>query len=164
MRITRQQLTLFVEEPFANTIETIREKYNPEQFQLIKAHVTLCREDEITDIENVLKNLRNLDFGAITINFGEIIRFSEGKGLLISADKSNDSFHQLRENILFNIIEKPRKHDPHITLMHPRNSSCTDKIFNEINQISFPQRIKFHKISLIEQENGGKWRILEEFI
>ncbi|WP_435353836.1 2'-5' RNA ligase family protein [Emticicia sp. SJ17W-69] len=164
MRITRQQLTLFVEEPFSNTIETIRKKYNPEQFQLIKAHVTLCREDEITDIENVLKNLRNLDFGAITINFGEIIRFSEGKGLLISADKNNDPFHQLRESILSNIIEKPRKHNPHITLMHPRNSSCTDEIFNKINQISFPQRIKFHKISLIEQENGGKWRILEEFI
>ena len=41
----RIQLTLFIEENEAETIEQIRKEFNPEQYELIKAHVTLCRED-----------------------------------------------------------------------------------------------------------------------
>ena len=42
---TRKQLTLFVKDVQAKAIEAIRRQYNPEQYALIKAHVTLCRED-----------------------------------------------------------------------------------------------------------------------
>ena len=50
----RIQLTLFVDPKEAVTIERVRQEFNPGQFKLIKAHVTLCREDEIQDLEKVV--------------------------------------------------------------------------------------------------------------
>ena len=47
----RRQLTLFVKKEDAETIEQIRQAFNPRQFELIKSHVTLCREDEIQNLE-----------------------------------------------------------------------------------------------------------------
>jgi 2'-5' RNA ligase len=52
---------------------------------------------------------------------------------------------------------------PHITLMHPRNSTCTNTIFEGINKINLPTQLKFNKISLIEQHNDESWNILQEF-
>ena len=57
----RKQLTLFLEEKECKIIETIRKKYNPRQYELIKSHITLCREDEIEDIKHIKRNLENLD-------------------------------------------------------------------------------------------------------
>ena len=74
-----------------------------------------------------------------------------------------ESFENLRKNVLNGIIEKPQIQEPHVTLMHPRNATCTDEIFAEIQKYNLPNKIKFSKISLIEQEMGQKWRILEEF-
>lgn len=54
---TQRQLTLFVAQAAAVTIESIRAAYNPKQTELIKCHVTLCREDEIQDLEKVVNNL-----------------------------------------------------------------------------------------------------------
>jgi hypothetical protein len=48
--------------------------------------------------------------------------------------------------------------------MHPRNSICTDKLFAEMQKIKFPVKLKFKKISLIEQKDGGQWNIVREFI
>lgn len=158
----RQQLTLFVENNEAELIEKIREKYNPEQFRLIAAHVTLCREDEIENIEKVVQNLEKLNESSISIDFGEIIRFSDGRGVLLSA-LNDDSFQKLRKKVLEGIIPNPRAHQPHITLMHPRNSTCTDAIFEELQAINFLSKLSFNKISLIEQEKGKKWEILQEF-
>lgn len=59
MNKRRRQLTLFVDEKQSVTIESIRQKFNPQQYRLIKAHVTLCREDEIESIDTVLYNLTN---------------------------------------------------------------------------------------------------------
>ncbi|MBL0007415.1 MAG: hypothetical protein IPP25_09600 [Saprospiraceae bacterium] len=50
----RIQLTLFIDEKQSAAIERIRQKFNPQQYGLIKAHVTLCREDEIESFDNVL--------------------------------------------------------------------------------------------------------------
>ena len=50
----RRQLTLFVEQKDAETIEKVRQEFNPKQFELIKSHVTLCREDEIQNLEQVI--------------------------------------------------------------------------------------------------------------
>ena len=47
--------------------------------------------------------------------------------------------------------------------MHPRNSVCTDEIFRQIQQIEFPKTLAFSKISLIEQQDGNKWQVIEEF-
>lgn len=159
----RIQLTLFIDENELGQIEKIRKEFNPEQYALIKAHVTLCREDELTQIENVVLNLTKLELNYITIDFGNVTRFSDGKGVFIPAIGKNEQFQKLRETILQGIIEEPRKHEPHITLMHPRNSTCTDSIFNKIEKMELPSKITFTKISLIEQKNEKKWSVLREF-
>lgn len=155
----RKQLTLFVPETFSGRIELVRSQFNPLQHQLIAAHVTLCREDEITDIETVIRNLKRQNLEHLSIHFGKVIRFSEGKGVLLPAINSDQSFKKLRQQI----IESPRNHEAHITLMHPRNSTCTDEIFSQIENYEFPETITFNEICLIEQEIGKVWKILERF-
>ena len=161
----RRQLTLFVEPDDAITIEQIRQEFNPRQFEIIKAHVTLCREDEIENLEQVISNLFSMTQTQlkIFIEFGKVLRFDNGKGLFLPAINDNKEFEYLRRQILFGLNDNPRNQMPHITLMHPRNSICTDKIFEQVEEISLPTKLAFRQISLIEQENGGQWKILEEF-
>jgi hypothetical protein len=159
----RRQLTLFVEPEDAEIIEQVRQEFNPLQFELIKAHITLCREDEIQDLEKVISNLLLLTSTEISIEVGKVIRFDNGKGLLIPAKGINIEFQELRRQVLQGLIDNPRTQEPHITLMHPRNSTCTNKIFEIIKDISFPKNLKFKKISLIEQKDGRCWNIKKEF-
>lgn len=159
----RRQLTLFVHPNDAQIIEQVRQEFNPRQFALIKSHVTLCSENEIENLEQVLSNILSLSQKEIVIQFGKATRFDNGKGLLLPAILDNIEFHELRKHVLFGLNDNPRKHEPHITLMHPRNSTCTDIIFHHIEQLSFPKQLSFRKICLIEQENGGIWNILQEF-
>ncbi len=159
----RIQLTLFVSENVSAAIEAIRRQYNPVQQSLIAAHVTLCREDELIDIKQVLQNLEQLDFPAIMIRFGKPERFDEGKGVLLPALEENTSFQELRKTILKGVIEQPRNHQPHITLMHPRNSLCADELFQEISKHELPATIQFNSISLIEQVDGGIWKLIQTF-
>jgi 2'-5' RNA ligase len=163
MSNTRTQLTLFINEKDAKTIEAIRQKFNPKQYALIKSHVTLCREDELENMEQILHNLTHLNHESVTIQFGNIIRFSEEKGVLMTALKNNKFFQNLRKNILKGIIENPRIQEPHVTLMHPRNATCTDEIFAEMLKYDLPKTLSFTKISLVEQETGHKWKVLKEF-
>ena len=159
----RKPLTLFVKQKDAETIEQVRKMFNPRQFELIKTHVTLCREDEIENLEQVITNLSLLTQTEIVIEFGKIVRFDNGKGLLLPATTDNIEFQKLRKQALVGLDDNPRKQEPHITLMHPRNSTCTDNIFAQIEKVNFPTKLKFKRISLIEQENGGQWRVLQEF-
>ncbi len=127
----RRQLTLFVEQKDAETIEEVRQEFNPRQSELIKCHVTLCREDEIENLEHILTNLSLFTQTEIVIEFGEAQRFDNGKGLLLPAKNDNSEFQNLRRQILSGIINNPQKQEPHITLMHPGNSTCTDNIFEQ---------------------------------
>ena len=163
MNSKRIQLTLFVPESLSAPIEEIRSRYNPVQHNLIAAHETLCREDELTSLEAVLKNLEQLDFPAFTIPFTTPIRFDSGKGLLLPA-LDDSMFQGLRKLVLKGIVNQPRTHAPHLTLMHPRNSTCTDPLFKEIQTINLPDRFHFNQISLIEQVNGGAWVIKKEWL
>ncbi|HUM51653.1 MAG TPA: hypothetical protein PK431_07535 [Chitinophagales bacterium] len=159
----RRQLTLFVEQTAAEQIELIRQEFNPRQFELIKAHVTLCREDEIINLEKVKSNLLLLTTSEINIEFGKIKRSDNGNGLFLPATNDNVEFDNLRKQVLSGLTDHPRKQKAHITLMHPRNSTCTDNIFKQVEKIKLPTKINFRKISIIEQKDGGQWRILEEF-
>ncbi len=152
-----------MDEHAASTIELVRQQFNPEQHALIGCHVTLCREDELEQMEKVLHNLEDLDQGSIILEFGHPIRFSAGDGVLLPAMGDDQHFQCLRASILKGLIAHPRKQEPHITLMHPRNSTCTDEIFTQIVKNIFPKQITFRKITLIEQELGKKWRTLKEF-
>ncbi len=163
MNKRRLQLTLFVDEKHSVAIESIRQKFNPQQYGLIKAHVTLCREDEIEPIEAVLYNLTQQALPKISISFGKAIRFSDDNGVLLPANDNLHSFRTLRSQVLHGIIEAPRNHEPHITLMHPRNSTCTEVIYQQIVKITLPSLITFEKISLIEQIGQEPWKIIQEF-
>lgn len=163
MHPKRHQLTLFVPELESLEIEKIRQAFNPAQFALIKSHVTLCREDELEPLDLIRENLAQLTHGPIEIEFGPIIRFSDQKGVMIPAIGDNESFQELRRQVLKGIIKTPRIQEPHITLMHPRNATCTDAIFEQIQQESMPRRIRFERISLIEQEIGMPWNVLGEY-
>ncbi len=160
---SRRQLTLFVAQAAAVTIKSIRAAYNPRQTELIKCHVTLCREDEIQDLEKVVNNLLQLSQSELVIRFGKPIRFDDGKGVLLPATPDNQAFQTLRSQVLQGLFEEPRLHEPHITLMHPRNSTCTDEIFAAICNINFPTELVFNQIDLIEQVNGGPWETLQTF-
>lgn len=155
-------MTLFLDEKSASEIEQIRLQFNPVQFGLIKSHVTLCREDEIENFQKILENLISLNQKSITINFAKIVRFSDGKGVLIPANQNNPEYQDLRRKILLS-DKAIRFSEPHITLMHPRNSTCTDEIFDQIKKIDFPRKIIFDTISLIEQIDGGEWKTLQNF-
>lgn len=163
MNIIRRQLTLFVDEKQSAAIESIRQKFNPQQYRLIKAHVTLCREDEIEPIEIVLHNLSKQLLPAIAICFNAPTRFSDGKGVFLPAMDDSHSFKTLRNLLLQGITAAPRSQKPHITLMHPRNSTCTDDIFQQIAKTILPNMITFEKISLIEQVEQEPWKIIREF-
>lgn len=81
---------------------------------------------------------------------------------MLPALEGNTFFRELRKAVLQGIIDEPRDHEPHITLMHPRNSECTDEAFEEITRTSLPGKILFNKISLIEQVDGGQWTVIKE--
>jgi 2'-5' RNA ligase len=159
----RRQLTLFI--PDGNeTIEKIRATFNPIQYNLIPAHVTLCREHEINPVEKAIENIRFITRDKpIRIAFNPPERFDNGRGVFIPAKKENTDFHELRKTVLKGLVEFPLEYLPHITLMHPRNSTCTGTIFEQIKRYELPTELIFDTISLIEQHNGGRWVIIEQF-
>lgn len=156
MKQIRRQETLFLHDHYSTEIETIRRKYNPVQFGLIRSHVTLCREDELENLAQVKLNLSLLDEDSISINFDRLIRSSDQNGVMIAAKYDNHQFHHLRQVILKGCDADIHYPEPHITLIHPRNSICTDKILNEIRKIKIPESILFKEISLIQQIDGNQ--------
>ena len=105
----RMQLTLFVEPPENLIIEEIRRRYNPIQFKLINCHVTLCREDVIGEIDRIIENLDCLIKNKFIITFGNVIKFSDGKGIMLEGDGDNFSFHELRNKVLKGVVNNPQR-------------------------------------------------------
>lgn len=66
-KITRRQLTLFVDKAYSGVLENIRKAFNPKQYDLIDCHVTLCREDEIESMDPVGKTSVILSFDTISL-------------------------------------------------------------------------------------------------
>ena len=155
----RKQLTLFLKEEESAPIERIRRKFNRQQYDLIGSHITLCKEDEIEDLDAVLYQLSHLEFPVFEVLLGTPIRFYEGKGVFIPVMDTSDHLTLMRKQIL----PISRVMEPHITIMHPRNSTCTDKIFEEILETPIPIKVTIDQISLIEQELGEKWHVLQTF-
>jgi len=163
MYSSRKQLTLFIAE-HNEILEKIRAQFNPIQYNLIAAHLTLCREDEIEPIEKIIQNIKLIkEAEPLRLEFDPPERFDDGKGVFIPAKRSDDGFSKLRKTILNGLTEHPREHLPHITLMHPRNSTCTDAIWGHIEKLGLPTELFFDTISLVEQHNGGRWITIEQF-
>jgi hypothetical protein len=157
----RRQLTLFADDPMG-LLAHVRTTYNPVQAALIAAHVTLCREDELEPLDAVWPRLKGLDLGGpLVLDMGAAERFSEGQGVLLPAIGGLEAFADLRRRILAH-IDTPRVQAAHLTLMHPRNATCTDAIFAEIAALELPRRLVFYLVDLIEQVDGGMWQTLDQ--
>lgn len=160
----RIQLTMFLEEKESFLMEKIRMEFNPLQFQLIKSHITICRGEELVKKDKVLQNLQQLKCKPITLQLSKLKRFADGKGVLIPVQDLNNELQNLRKHLLQGAVENPKQLEAHITLIHPRNGTCTDAIFEKIKLLDLPTQCSIHTISLIEQWNGEKWEIKKEFI
>lgn len=149
---TRRQASLYLNN--APHIESLRTRFNPAQAKLIPAHVTLIREDEVADWDELNQRLKDLGDIELTLQFGFPKR--EENLVFLSVVGGNDQFDKLRATLLPGTT--PRKHNPHLTLIHPRNGICTDAIFDEIIDTVSAFEATFTTVSLIEQTDGGPWK------
>ena len=153
----RRQLTLFVPPQQSERLEQVRKQYDPIQSQIIQSHITLCREDEIIDLDKVIANIHSLPPFDLQLHLGNPTRFDDGKGVYLPI-LNHEEYHNLRKKVLHGIIDSPRIQHPHLTLMHPRNAVCTDEIFDLLSKIPFPTLLHFNEIHLIVQVDGGAWK------
>jgi 2'-5' RNA ligase len=158
---TRRQLTLFVPRPAAAEFEATRCRLDPIQAELIRAHVTLCREDELADLtaERLWSRLAAAAPGPLLLGFGPAQRF-HGHGILLPCVAGDAAFHALRLALLG--PEPPRRLEPHITLAHPRNPRSTGNLDANLGLVSCGISLVFAGVSLIEQDGTAAWRVLEE--
>ncbi|NOT47024.1 MAG: hypothetical protein HOP17_04660 [Acidobacteria bacterium] len=152
----RRQATLFLKD--RPDIEHIRKHFNPVQAALISAHVTLLREDEVIDWDEVTARTGEIK-KAVTLKIGQPQRY--GDLVFLPCDDIEGSFRDIRINLLKS--RDIRDHKPHITLIHPRNAACSDKIWNEIRGSIEPFTYTFREVSFILQENGGVWKTIRTF-
>ena len=157
----RRQLTLFVPGDVGATLEPIRGRLDPVQHRLIRAHVTLGREDE-------LAHLSDAELGArlacvhrppLTLRFGPPEAFA-GHGILLPCIAGEAEFHRLRMAVLGS--ESIRTHRAHITLAHPRNPRTTQDVAAVCATLAASLTITFAQICLIEQAEGQPWQVRQE--
>ncbi|MBP6002359.1 MAG: hypothetical protein KA746_02885 [Pyrinomonadaceae bacterium] len=155
----RRQATLFLygKEP----VDLIRETYNPVQANLIGSHVTLCREDEVADWEAFGRKLVSKSLESVTLHFGKPLR--KGELVYLPCIGPTDDFDRLRATLLSDSTVPPRKHDPHITLVHPRNGVCSSGDFEEMSAAIEPFTYIFDEVSFIAQIGSGGWEVIETF-
>lgn len=138
----------------------MRKRFNPAQFSLIKAHVTLCRDEDVRDWSETLSRAEMIRAVDVQLRFGQPIR--EQDLVYLPVVGSTEAFDQLRRDLLGE--EHRRKQEPHITLVHPRNGSCTAEQFKEIcSEFADELPLRFREFTFIEQTDGGPWRNIRSF-
>lgn len=155
---TRRQATLYLPNPGAEAVESIRARFNPQQQALICAHVTLCREDEVDDWNAFAKRLRGIGKVEVELTFDGLVR--DNDLLYLAPSAGTESFDALRAVLLTSDGGGPRRQAPHITLIHPRNGHCSDADFATIASAFRPFTTTFRFVTLIEQHDGGCWKNL----
>jgi hypothetical protein len=161
MKTTRRQLTLLVPESMASVLEPIRQRMDPVQHRLIPAHVTLCRDEELAGLTTgeLSARLAKVVQLPLTLQFGPGESFSE-HGVLLPCTAGEESYHRLRVALL---RSEGIHHDrAHITIAHPRNPRASANVPSTYEALAVPLSITFTKVSLIEQEAGQAWQILDE--
>ena len=158
--LTRTQLSLFVPGPESALLELVRRRLDPVQAGLIPAHVTLCREDELTGLGPSQLVSRLAAAQPITLGFGSPVTF-DGHGILLPCTAGEPDFAALREQVL----ARPgiRRHVPHLTLAHPRNPKSPGEPGEILANLPEEISITFEHVQWIEQVGGDVWRVVEEF-
>lgn len=160
--MNRRQLTLFLSGEPAAAVEAVRRVVDPEQYRLIPAHVTLCREDEVVGIppDELEARLAAGSGRRITLEFGRAELFSE-HGIQLRCVAGGAEFQALRELVLGSReIARPR---PHITLAHPRNLRAAGNSLEAALALPARLQVRLSWIHLIEQEGAQSWRRLAMF-
>ncbi len=153
----RRQLTLFVPATAAGPLEDVRARVDPVQHRLIAAHVTLCREDDLEDLPEVLARLAAPGPGPLTLTFGPAEAFG-GHGLLLPCVAGAAAFRQLREGVLGSA--RVRDQAPHLTLAHPRNPRAPGNSLAAAAALPAPLTLTFPAVSLIEQAPLEPWVVV----
>ncbi len=154
----RRQLTLFVPEDAAPSIERLRQQADPVQFALIAAHVTLCREDEIADLELSVLRERLASAAPLTLTFGHARRFA-AHGILLPCIDGAADFQRLRVQALgATAIREP---EAHLTVAHPRNPRAPGNQDALLSALPAPLTLVFREVALIEQRDARPWIKLE---
>jgi 2'-5' RNA ligase len=156
----RRQLTMFVPEPVASAIESVRRVLDPIQSSLIAAHVTLCREDELLNLNAIRRRLQQSMPAAITLRFGAPQVFM-GHGILLECAAGLDAFRALRMQVLES--DAVRDQAPHITLAHPRNPQAPRSSLQAATELSAGLEIIFGEVALIEQHGKERWTVLDRY-
>lgn len=157
----RRQLTLFVPATSSAALESVRRRLDPIQAALIAVHVTLCREDELVDldVEAMFERVRTWDAGPLRLGFGAPRRFFD-HGVLLPCEQGTGDFQRLRQWILDD--RGARHHDAHITLAHPRNPRAPTNVDAALVEIPSTLCLTFPSVGLIEQQDGAPWTLLRE--
>jgi hypothetical protein len=161
---TRRQLSLFLSAAVAGPIEQLRSVLDPIQFQLIPAHITLCREDELAALEPVIARLQVSSCRSLHFKFGRPIGFA-GHGILMPCIDGLAEFQRFREYLLGSCqIKTPL---PHLTLAHPRNPKAAgNDLHYAVQQTRYqpmPYPVTITKVCLIEQVAMTPWRVLADY-
>ena len=156
---TRRQLTLFLPPGPREWVERIREQIDPVQYAQIAAHVTLCRDDEISAWSSVRQRLASIGRFSLTMRFGHPEVLPDGCMLLRPAE-GLDEFHALRRALLGG---DARLYGPHLTLLHPRNAPGAVYDLNEIAAVVGGLAATFESVALIEKTSTGPWIVREEY-
>jgi len=151
--MVRNQASLIL--PDRDAIEAVRWEFNPAQARLIPAHVTLCREDEVPDWERLVERAWNLMPMELVLGFGRPVR-QDGM-VWMPVVRGVEDFDAIREQLLSEGEVAPRRHTPHLTLVHPRNGTCSDTEFEALSNRLTPFEARFDRIHWIQQRDGGVW-------
>ena len=160
MHEIRKQLSMYVPNDAAKEIENVRKVVDPIQRNLIPAHITLCREEELHELSTIKARLAHIPLKPITLRFGKPEIFS-GRGLLLNCIGGEDEFRLLREYLLAS--KNIRNQRPHITLAHPRNPKSDGNLLGNTSRLPEMIEITFPTICLIEQQGNEPWRVLERY-
>ena len=155
----RRQLSLGVAEPEASVLEELRRALDPVQQALISAHATFAREGDLGMGSEVewRERIADLREPALRLVFGPAETFHE-HGILLRCIDGLERFEALRMRVLGPAVLPLA---PHITLAHPRNPRAPGNSLTAARE-RLPARLelRFDTLNLIEQHNGGRWRVL----
>jgi hypothetical protein len=149
-------------EAVAKDVESVRRLLDPIQASLIRAHVTLCREDELEKLGSLELEARLRDYepGALSLRFGPPERFHE-HGMLLPCVEGQEDFQALRRWVLSSSAAKP--HAAHITLAHPRNPKSAGNTSENATLLARGLSVTFPAVALIRQQGSAAWEQLSEY-
>lgn len=160
--MVRRQLTLFLSGETAAAVEAVRRVVDPEQYRLIPAHVTLCREEELAAIpvEELEARVAAGPARRLALEFGRAEHF-DGHGIRLRCVAGGGDFQALRQLVLAS--QEIARLRPHITLAHPRNPRAPGNSLETAWTLPPRWGARLSWLHLIEQESGQPWRRLAMF-